>query len=291
MINLDRLSRPAQSKSVSSSVALYVKASTSVIVLSLMLFGGPSLKAGPEESRVIDLSGYVVSFDETFRALSVSAWGPGTRWIAHTPWNGDFGDAQFADPTPEFPFKITDRGLQIEASKGPDGKWRSGLLASNGPQNEGFSQQFGYFEMRAKLPAGPGLWPAFWLVGNQGQDTSAEIDVMEHYGVSPGNFQYAIHTWPKVAGAQNFQAIFTQPVPTGSLYTEFHNFGVSVEPDWTIFYYDRHEIGRSQTREEHRRSMFLILDLGLGSGWPIDKAPSPSFMEVAYVRAYQKRER
>jgi hypothetical protein len=34
--------------------------------------------------------------------------------------------------------------------------------------------------------------------------------------------------------------------------------------------------------------MFVLLDLGLGSGWPIDKAPSPSVMEVEYVRAYQK---
>ena len=34
----------------------------------------------------------------------MSAWGPGTRWIAHTPWHGDFGDAAFSDPLPGFPF-------------------------------------------------------------------------------------------------------------------------------------------------------------------------------------------
>ena len=47
----------------------------------------------------LNLDGYRLTFDEDFREpLSVSAWGPGTRWIAHTPYAGDFGDAGFADP-------------------------------------------------------------------------------------------------------------------------------------------------------------------------------------------------
>src|SRR5260370_28690012 len=73
----------------------------------------------------IDLKQYRLVFDEDFNTLDVSAVGPGSRWIAHTPWAGDFGDAQFADPTPGFPFSISDGILRIEARKGADGKWRS----------------------------------------------------------------------------------------------------------------------------------------------------------------------
>lgn len=56
----------------------------------------------------LNLDGYRLTFDEDFKdtELSVSAWGPGTRWIAHTPYAGDFGDARFADPTKDFPFDI-----------------------------------------------------------------------------------------------------------------------------------------------------------------------------------------
>ncbi len=66
-------------------------------------------------SSVLDLSGYTLTFEDDFKTLDVSAWGPGTRWIAHTPWNGDFGDAAFADPTPDFPFTIQEGSLRIEA--------------------------------------------------------------------------------------------------------------------------------------------------------------------------------
>ena len=65
----------------------------------------------------LDLSDYRPTFEENFDRLDVSAWGPGTRWIAHTPWRGDFGDAAFADPTNDFPFTISSGILRIEARK------------------------------------------------------------------------------------------------------------------------------------------------------------------------------
>jgi len=111
----------------------------------------------PDVSKKLDLSDYELSFNEDFDKLDVSAWGPGTRWIAHTPWNGDFGAAQFTDPVPGFPFVVENGILRIEARRESNGTWRSGLLASSDSKGAGFLQQYGYFEMRAKLPAGPGL--------------------------------------------------------------------------------------------------------------------------------------
>src|SRR5262245_39523181 len=108
-----------------------------------------------DEAATIDLSGYTLTFDEAFDSLDVSSRGPGTRWIAHTPWNGDFGDAKFADPGPDFPFTVSDGVLRIEARKRGGDRWQSGLLASVDTQDTGFLQSLGYFEMRAKFPAGP----------------------------------------------------------------------------------------------------------------------------------------
>jgi beta-glucanase (GH16 family) len=239
--------------------------------------------------RTIDLSAYRLTFDESFDRIDVSAWGPDTRWIAHTPWRGDFGDAQFTNPSPSFPFVIEDGILRIEARKGSDAKWRSGLLSSNDSEGRGFAQRYGYFEMRAKLPPGPGVWPAFWLIGDSDPSTRIEIDVLEYYGIKPDRFFSTVHVWrkPEMADNQTFQ--MEHNVPHGSLTSDFHTFGVSVEPDWLVFYHDRREIGRAQTPKELRGPLFVLINLALGSGYPIDEVVSPVHMYVDYVRAYRKK--
>ena len=146
----------------------------------------------------LELDSYTLTFDEQFNDLSVSSRGPGTRWIAHTPGNTDFGDARFADPVGDVPFKIEKGILRIEAAK-EDGKWRGAMLASVDPQGRGFAQRLGYFEMRARFPASPGMWPAFWLLGQPSVTdrtrTNVEIDVVEHYGVMPNGIFSTLHLW------------------------------------------------------------------------------------------------
>ncbi|MGH7093695.1 MAG: glycosyltransferase, partial [Stellaceae bacterium] len=164
-------------------------------VVPAVIASASDVKAPSVAGREIDLCQFRPTFSEPFNALSVSAWGAdGSRWIAHTPWHGDFGDAAFADPRPGFPFRIKDGVLEIEARKGPDNKWQSGLLSSARPNNAGFSQRYGYFEMRAQLPPGPGTWPGFWLNANQPAGSKApgvEIDVIEYYGQFPAAYHSA----------------------------------------------------------------------------------------------------
>jgi beta-glucanase (GH16 family) len=258
---------------------------TVLAVFCLSLLSAPD---GRPQSR-LDLTRYELTFDEPFDALDVSPWGPGTRWIAHTPWNGDFGAATFVNPTPSGPFSIADGMLRIEARRGTDGKWRSGLLSSTDHYGRGFAQQFGYFEMRAKLPKGPGLWPAFWLVGNADPDTSAELDIMEYYGRFPDMYESVVHVWKKSESGRSYQALLRHQVPTGSLCDDFHLYGASIDPEWIVFYLDRSEIGRTPTPPEFRRPLFILLNLAMGAGWPIDQTPNPSVLEVDYVRAYRQR--
>lgn len=244
--------------------------------------------SGPQPAD-LDISQFQLTFDEPFDRVDVSAWGPGTRWIAHTPWNGDFGDARFVNPTPGFPFSVENGILKIEAKRGNDGIWRSGLLASTDHYGHGFSQQYGYFEMRAKLPKGAGLWPAFWLVGNAGADTSAELDILEYYGQFPDMYQSVVHVWKKSDRGRDYHSVMKHAVPADSLWQDFHTFGASIDPDWIVFYLDRHEMGRAPTPPEFKRPMFILLNLAMGGGWPIDKTPNPSVMQVDYVHAYKKR--
>ncbi|HEV2558480.1 MAG TPA: glycoside hydrolase family 16 protein [Microvirga sp.] len=239
----------------------------------------------------IDLGRYRLTFSEEFLDLSVSANGPGTKWIAHTPWGGDFGDAQFVDPREGFPFTVSNGVLRIEARRDADGKWQSGLLASVDSSGVGFSQQYGYFEARAKLPRGKGLWPAFWLnsVLPKGSDQpGVEVDVLEHYGHFPQHFESVINIWYPDK-TKNYSHRQVHDVPAGSLYDEFRLYGVSVESEWIVVYLDRKEIWRVRTPPEHKNKLMILVNLAMGSGWPIDEAPNPSYMYVDYIRAYALR--
>jgi len=248
----------------------------------------PLPKADTEAKPTLDLSAYIMTFNEDFDApLDVSAHGPGTRWTAHTPWSGDFGDAAFADPTNGFPFTVTNGILRIEARKGANDRWQAGLLASNDKAGHGFSQQYGYFEMRAKLPAGAGVWPAFWLSSSPaGASPNIEIDVLEFYGDPKGSYMSTVHVWkPGPHRAIGHQVVTRPDEPTDG----FHRYGAMVTSNEIAMYFDGIEVWKTKTPVEHQRPLMLLLNLALGGGWPIDNTPNPSFMDVDYVRAYSKR--
>ena len=258
-------------------------------LIGLLLAMGLTRQSAGVSVAKLDLDQYRITFDDEFDDLNVSAWGPGTRWIAHTPWHGDFGEAQFVDPEPGFPFAIINGVLRVEARKEADGKWRSGLLASVDPSGSGFSQRLGYFEFRAKFPAGSGVWPAFWLIANSDPHASAELDVVEYYGSVPDAYQSVIHLWPKDPGEQPLEQRFVNNVASGSLCDDFHRYGVDVSRDWTRFYFDGLEVARATAQPVDRGPFFILIDLALGGGWPIDETPNPSYMYVDYVRAYERK--
>jgi beta-glucanase (GH16 family) len=262
-----------------------------ITVSALILWrAGISIHAQSAGAPTLDLQQYELTFNEEFDHLSVSSRGPGTTWIAHTPWNGDFGDAAFSDPRPDFPFTTSEGVLRIEARKDADGKWRSGLLCSrdrDGPSGQGFAQKFGYFEMRAKLPPGPGVWPAFWLIGVDKATSSAEIDVVEYYGQFEDSYRLGTIVHDPRGGPDGLGSKID--VPAGSLVETYHTYGVDIEPDWMTFYIDQKQVWRTKTRPEFQQPMYVLLNLALGSGWPIDKTPNPSYMYVDYVKVYRRR--
>lgn len=242
------------------------------------------------DNGILDLSRYQLAFSEEFDTLDVSARGPGTRWIAHTPWNGDFGAAVFADPTPGFPFTVENGVLRIEARKDQGGRWRSGLLASVDPGGRGFAQRFGYFEMRARLPAGEGVWPAFWLIGLDRGTHTAEVDILEHYGHMPERYTCAVHVWDRTDRSRSQSVHRRISVPPGVLYDRFNTFGASIEPEWIRFFFNYQEVWRTPTPSQHRRPLYVLANLGLGAGWPIERAPDPSHMYIDHIRVWALKE-
>ncbi len=273
---------------------------TSCIVGSFMVDpDAPMPPADTEKPPTLNRNGMKLVFDEDFsKPLDVSPWGPGTRWIAHTPWAGDYGDARFMDPQDGFPFTINDGVLRIEAKKSDDfvakdqykRPWAAGLLSSCDPKGNGFSLQYGYFEARMKMPPGPGVWPAFWLASaydrtnkENGKDGSIEIDTVEYYGHFPNSYRIALHVWEPRPHRGFGAGITTKPnePPTG-----FHDYGVLVAKDFVTFYFDGVEVAKRPTPNEHTKPLMLLVNLALGSGYSVEKTPNPSVLEVDHVRAY-----
>jgi beta-glucanase (GH16 family) len=238
---------------------------------------------------------YKLVFNEEFDGpLNVSNWGlPKAKWMAHTPYAGDFGNAWFTGPNEPgipSPFSVKEGILTIKAYQDKKNKnhWRSGLLSSVDTHGNGFSVALGYFECRMKLPSGPGVWPAFWLAGITGVDrnrttNSAEIDVLEEYGVDSTIAHQNVHVWKPKDGES--YAVGNSSKLQG-MTTDFHDYGCLVAKDFISFYFDGLQIWKTPTPPEALEPLYLMVNLALGGGWPIDKTPDPSFLSVEHIRVY-----
>jgi len=220
-------------------------------------------------------------------SISSHRIGP-ARWTAHTPWNGDFGDATFGNPEPGGPFKINGGILSITASKNLEGRWTSGLIAAADATGAGTGTRYGYFEVRMKMPPGPGTWPAFWLAALKpvaGSDGNVEIDVIEYYGRATSDYQAVVHVWYKDPAKNRGQGqVIT--VPNNSLVDDYHIFGVDVSPQAIVFFHDGKKVWSQPTPPELDGPLYPLVNLALGSGWPIDQTPNPSTLLVDYVHVF-----
>lgn len=143
--------------------------------------------------------------------------------------------------------------------------------------------------MRAKFPKGPGTWPAFWLLATQNlvdkTKTGYEVDIIEQYGREP-NIMHSVLHWHPIDKTQH-KGIANKFV-VEDMTKDFHNYGFLWDKPNMIWYFDGVELWRLPTPPEIQTPMYVLVNLALGSGWPIDKTPNPSIMYVDYVRVYAK---
>jgi hypothetical protein len=171
-----------------------------LVFLQLSVFSIGALGA-----NILDINNYDETFSDDFRGrVDVTSAGP-SKWTAHTPWHGDFGDAVFVDPRPGFPFIPGPDGLKIVARKDEQNRWQGGILSSRDDKYRGFAQSGGYFEARMKLPAGPGVWPAFWLASERDGIESSEIDIIEYYGHRTDIYHQVVHVWSKTGKGELYE--------------------------------------------------------------------------------------
>jgi beta-glucanase (GH16 family) len=171
--------------------------------------------------------------------------------------------------------------LRIAATKrANDGKsYTSGIITTQ----DTFSQQYGYFEIRARVPYGQGLWPAFWLL-HTGPRPWTEIDVFEILANDTTTLYMSNH-WPDDAGQEQH---LTQAFSGPDYSNGFHRFAVNWTADSLTWYVDG--TPRLVTHDHvPAEPMFILTDLAVGGQWPGDpnaQTHFPAYLYVDYIRVY-----
>jgi beta-glucanase (GH16 family) len=155
---------------------------------------------------------------------------------------------------------------------------------------------YGRVEVRAKLPAGAGSWPAIWMLPTDwvygGWPNSGEIDIMEHVGKDPGNIHASTHSltyyWKT-----NTQKTAVINVPDFS--TAFHNYTMEWSPSKidmyvdNVLYFTSYNENNTWREWPFDQRMHLILNIAVGGDWGgprINTRSMPWKMFVDYVRVY-----
>ena len=165
-----------------------------------------------------------------------------------------------------------------------------------------FSQAYGRFEARIKIPAGQGMWPAFWMLGNNiasvGWPSCGEIDIMENIGREPGIVHGSLHGPSTTAKTSSATAPFS--LPAGQNFAnDFHLYAVEWEPGTVRFYVDSN-LYATFTQSQwpaggtwvFDHPFFIVLNVAVGGDWPGSPDTTtifPQQMLVDYVRVYTKQ--
>jgi beta-glucanase (GH16 family) len=180
-------------------------------------------------------------------------------------------------------------GLNITAAKGGSQYtcWYGPCQYTSTEMTSKFSQEYGEFEARIKLPSGAGLWPAFWLIPQPvvGEKLPGEIDIVEVNNKNPYEVTGYVHDGP-VYNYKAEKVLSTQPA------SGFHVYGVQWTPTGVTWTFDGQAYAHiSKFAGWPLNSPFVIvLDLAVGGSWvgpPAASTVFPATMQVSWIRVYK----
>src|SRR6266496_3209301 len=219
---------------------------------------------------------WVLTWHDEFNGPSIDT----SKWTYDTG-GGGWGNQELESYTSRPANASIENGMLViraisEDYTGADGiarKYTSARLKTLGR----FSQTYGRFEARIKIPYGQGIWPAFWMLGDDittaGWPTCGEIDIMENIGREPSIVHGTVHG-PGYSGGGGITGQYALP-SSARLADDFHLFAVEWEPD-TIRWYIDSQLYRTVTAKDlppGARWVFdhpfhLLLNVAVGGSWP-----------------------
>jgi beta-glucanase (GH16 family) len=244
---------------------------------------------------------WVLSWSDEFNGPTGSSPDT-TKWVVEAGGSG-WGNRELQYYTPRREnVQLENGNLAIDALQeeftGADGVKRgytSGRLKTQGL----FSQKYGRFEARIQVPYGQGVWPAFWLLGDDfstaGWPGCGEIDIMENVGSERSTVHGTLHG-PVFFSGGALTSSYT--LRQGRFSDGFHVFAAEWEPQVIRFYADE-VLYATRTPADLPKGgrwvfdhpFFVIVDLAVGGDFPGNPDKStvfPQRMLVDYVRVYSR---
>lgn len=160
-----------------------------------------------------------------------------------------------------------------------------------------FSHGYGRYEARIKTPTGPGIWPAFWMLGDNINTVSwpqcGEIDILEQKG-NQSHITYGTVHGPGYAGGNSIGKSYA--LQNGRFDADYHIYAVEWGADYVDFFVDDYLYQRITPNDVtgewvYNHDFFLILNVAVGGnfvGFPTSGTPFPQTMFVDYVRVYKQ---
>ena len=190
---------------------------------------------------------------------------------------------------------VKDGVLRLEAREDPgtggegvELPYSSGMVTTGAPEYEEPARwdfTYGYIEARLRLPAGQGLWPAFWLLPST-QESRPEIDVLEVLGHLPEQAEFHYHYDDEDGERASLGDDVTIPAIADG---DWHTYAVDWSPGritWIVDGIARYEVTGADVSDE---PMYLVLNLAVGGEWPGDPdetTPFPAVVEADHIRVW-----
>ncbi|MER8073358.1 family 16 glycosylhydrolase [Streptomyces sp. NPDC094034] len=277
-------------------MALYALA---LLCCSSLAAAVPAAAAPAPEQPTAAVGTAAVTFSDDFNGAAGSAV-DGGKWQIETGDNVNNHERQYYTAGNNNAALDGQGNLVITARKDNPGNYQcwygrceytSARLNTSGK----FTSTYGRVEARMKVPRGQGMWPAFWMLGNDignvGWPNSGEIDIMENVGFEPSTVHGTLHG-PGYSGSGGIGAGYT--LPNGQAFADaFHTFAIDWSPNrisWSVdgnVYQTRTPADLGGRTWVFNKPFFIILNLAVGGYWPGDpngSTPFPSQLVVDYVR-------
>ena len=182
-------------------------------------------------------------------------------------------------------------GFLVITAKKEDEKYTSSRITTKGKKEF----QYGYFEARAKLPVGAGIWPAFWMLGANidtvGWPKCGEIDILEYVGKEPHTVFTSLHTQDSHGNTINTKKTVIETIEQG-----FHLYAIDWNSDKIDFYVDNQLVYRFQPDNKteavwpYNQPFYFLVNMAIGGnfgGPEVDDSIFPQEFKIDYIKVYQ----
>ena len=269
-----RIRHNSHSARLSFVAFLLLAISTFFLVSSFVLTPAVTVRAGGGP-------GWKQIFNDDFNSFDSTKWDKCYWWMTDGGCTSANGELEWYQSDDAY---VTNGMLQLKAERrSVNGhEYTSGMIDSY----HKFTFTYGYMEARLQIPKGQGLWPAFWAIPED--RWPPEIDAMEILGNDPNTAYFGFH-YPNSNGTNDHSGTnWTGP----DFSAGFHTFAVDWEPDVMIWYIDGVERQRyTDTSHIPNIPLYLVANLAVGGDWPGNPdstTPFPSYMNVDYIRVWQR---